>query len=76
MTMSLNIAIVWDVTSCSLAEITDASGKLVFSIFAQERIAGQKFFPPRRYRQHISSQLPSFSTGLHGVIFQKTIIFT
>jgi hypothetical protein len=45
----MNTTIVWDVTSCSLAEITEASGKHVVSVFGQEGIVGQKCFPPRYF---------------------------
>jgi len=40
----MNTTIVWDVTSCSLAEITEFSGKHVVSIIGQEGIASQKCF--------------------------------
>ena len=41
----MNITTVWDVTSCSAAEITYASGRHVVSIFGPEVISSQKSPP-------------------------------
>jgi hypothetical protein len=53
----MNMTNVCDATLCSLAEITDTSGKHVITIFGKEGISGQKYFPPLRQKQQVSSPL-------------------
>jgi hypothetical protein len=46
MAVSMNITIVWDVTSRSLAENTNASEEHAVSIFGLEGSSGHKCFQP------------------------------
>jgi hypothetical protein len=60
----LKITVFWDVTPCSLAELNKVSEVYVAFIFGVELKATDSFNTWQR------------STGLHGVMFQKTLIFT